>query len=108
MTKEELRKQYLSYHKNFIKNTFVGDFLDLADGFSETVQFLVSIILFAIHLLVLPILIPISLTKYFRWKCDGKYQNRMWEIYQNELKNELKAKEKKLFSLTQKAEENDV
>lgn len=86
MTKEELRKQCLSYHKNFIKNIFVGDFLDLADGFSETIKFLISIIGFAIHLLVSPALIPMSLIKYFRWKCDRKYQNRMWEIYQNKLK----------------------
>ena len=103
MTEEELRKQQLSYYKKLIKNIFMGDFLDLADGFSETIKFLVFVIIFAIHLLVLPVLIPMSLIKYFRWKYDCKYQNRMWEIYQNELKE----KEEKLFSFTQKAEENE-
>ena len=103
MTKEALKEQSLSYHKEFIKNIFVGDFLNLKDGFSKIIQLLISIIVFAIHLLILPALISISLIKYFRWKYDCKYQDRMWEIYQNELKE----KEEKLFGLTQTADKNE-
>lgn len=95
MTKEALREQSLSYHKEFIKNIFVDDFLNLKDGFSKIIQFLISIIVFAVHLLILPVLISVSLIKYFRWKYDCKYQNKMWEIYQKELKK----KEEKLFNL---------
>lgn len=95
MTKEALREQSLSYHKEFIKNIFADDFLNLKDGFSKIIQFLISIIVFAVHLLILPVLISISLIKYFRWKYDCKYQDKMWEIYQKELKE----KEEKLFNL---------
>lgn len=100
MNKIKFRRQRLSYYKNFIKNLLVLDFLDLKDGFLETVSFLASAFAFALHLLLLPVLAPAVFVKWFRWKRDRKFIDRMWSAYESE----SRSSQERLFCLTQRTE----
>ncbi len=81
MTKEEFVEYCTKRNKNMVVETFGEDLCNIADGFKETTIFLVNLFAFAFHLVLSPIWIPLSTIRYFRWKNDEKYADKMWDIY---------------------------
>lgn len=81
MTKEEFVEYCTKRNKNMVVETFGEDLCNIADGFKETTIFLVNLFAFAFHLVLSPLWIPLSVIRYFRWKNNEKYTDKMWDIY---------------------------
>ena len=81
MNKEEFVEYCTKRNKNMAAEIFGEDLCNIADGFKETTIFLVNLFAFAFHLVLSPVWIPLSAIRYFRWKNDEKYADKMWDIY---------------------------
>lgn len=71
----------MKLNKNLVKVIFINDLYDIADGFKETMIFLVNLVLFILHVVLAPYWISLAVVRYFRWKYDKKYIDEAWEYY---------------------------